>query len=130
MNFSRVQWDLEVHEGAYRKIAGRPEHNWVWSPQGIIDMHRPEMWGELEFVETGAGQPTGRVAPDVLDLVYYAQAAYRARFGMWANELSACGLAADVTDGVVLKPTPDGWQATAMIDGKRRTIRHDSLRGE
>jgi hypothetical protein len=49
INFSRVQWDLEVVDGKYQKIAGRPEHNWVWSPMGEIDMHIPERWGYLEF---------------------------------------------------------------------------------
>ena len=49
VNASRVQWDLEVAGGAYRKIEGRPEHNWVWSPQGLIDMHVPLRWGWLEF---------------------------------------------------------------------------------
>ena len=53
INFSRVQWDLEVVDGAYQKIAGRPEHNWVWSPQGVIDMHQPEQWGYLEFLPPG-----------------------------------------------------------------------------
>lgn len=49
INFSRVQWDLEVVDGRYQKIPDRPEHNWVWSPQGVIDMHQPERWGFLEF---------------------------------------------------------------------------------
>ena len=49
INFSRVQWDLEVHEGAYRKIEGRPEHNWTWTPQWEINMHVPERWGMLRF---------------------------------------------------------------------------------
>ena len=30
----------------------------VWSPQGVIDMHRPELWGFLYFSETKAGQQT------------------------------------------------------------------------
>ena len=50
VNLSRVQWDLEVVDGAYRKIEGRPEHNWVWSPQGLIDMHVPLRWGWFEFI--------------------------------------------------------------------------------
>jgi hypothetical protein len=60
VNFSRVQWDLEVVDGAYAKVrdpaTGKPraEHNWVWSPQGMIDMHQPERWGIVEFV-TGTG---------------------------------------------------------------------------
>ncbi len=49
INFSRVQWDLEVVDGRYQKVPNRPEHNWVWSPQGVIDMHQPERWGYLEF---------------------------------------------------------------------------------
>jgi hypothetical protein len=26
-----------------------PEDNWVWSPQGLIDMHVPEHWGYITF---------------------------------------------------------------------------------
>jgi hypothetical protein len=30
--------------------AGKPrEDNWVWSHQGLIDMHVPDRWGYLEF---------------------------------------------------------------------------------
>ncbi|MCK5761219.1 MAG: carbohydrate-binding family 9-like protein, partial [Candidatus Delongbacteria bacterium] len=49
VNFSRVQWDTEIIDGKYVKIKGAPEHNWVWSPQGLIAMHFPEMWGIVEF---------------------------------------------------------------------------------
>lgn len=55
VNFSRVEWDLRVERGAYAKVldpaTGRPraEHNWVWSPQGAVNMHLPERWGFLEF---------------------------------------------------------------------------------
>ncbi len=39
LNFSCVKWK-----------AGQPrEDNWVWSPQGLIDMHVPEHWGYLNF---------------------------------------------------------------------------------
>ncbi len=39
LNFSRVEWK-----------AGQPkEDNWVWTPQGLIDMHVPEHWGYLRF---------------------------------------------------------------------------------
>lgn len=51
VNFSRVEWDLEVVDGSYRKVEGRPERNWVWSPQGVVDMHQPEMWGVVTFVD-------------------------------------------------------------------------------
>lgn len=64
VNFSRVQWRHEIVEGAYVRIPphgtpiaesldpeeqDHPEDNWVWSPQGIVNMHRPERWGEVVF---------------------------------------------------------------------------------
>lgn len=53
INFSRVQWDLEVIDGAYRKVEGRPEHNWTWTPQWEINMHVPSRWGVVRFVDEG-----------------------------------------------------------------------------
>lgn len=39
INFSRVQW-----------TAGKKnEDNWVWSPQGVVNMHVPQRWGFLHF---------------------------------------------------------------------------------
>lgn len=49
VNFSRVQWHHEIASGKYRKIPDTPEDNWVWSPQGVIDMHAPEKWGVVQF---------------------------------------------------------------------------------
>jgi hypothetical protein len=59
INFSRVDWPLSVVNGRYQKAAEstrdnpHPEANWVWSPQGTINMHIPEMWGVVRFVEGG-----------------------------------------------------------------------------
>jgi hypothetical protein len=49
MNFSRVEWRAEVADGRYRKVHGLREDNWVWSPQGVINMHVPERWGFVHF---------------------------------------------------------------------------------
>lgn len=51
VNFSRVEWRVEVVDGRYRKLPGLKEDNWVWSPQGIVDMHVPEHWGHVQFVK-------------------------------------------------------------------------------
>jgi len=63
-NFSRVQWQHRVVDGRYERIPPHgtpvaesldpeeqehPENNWVWSPQGEINMHIPARWGEVEF---------------------------------------------------------------------------------
>ena len=49
VNFSRVEWPLEIRDARYVKVEGACEENWVWSPQGRIDMHRPERWGWFDF---------------------------------------------------------------------------------
>jgi hypothetical protein len=82
INFSRVEWQHEVVGGKYRKVKGKREDNWVWSPQGVIDMHRPEQWGYLQFSNAPAGQAAFRPDPAgparrLLHRVYYAQRAYR-----------------------------------------------------
>ena len=55
VNFSRVEWQHEIVNGKYRKVVNTKEDNWVWSPQGVVDMHRPEMWGIVRFVKPQAG---------------------------------------------------------------------------
>ncbi len=40
MNFSRVEWTPGVAK----------EANWVWTPQGVINMHVPDRWGFVRFV--------------------------------------------------------------------------------
>jgi hypothetical protein len=54
INFSRVQWTLEPDGKSYRKKLNQnnkpiSEHNWVWNPTGVIDMHVPVKWGYLLF---------------------------------------------------------------------------------
>ena len=84
LNFSRVQWTWDVVDGAYVQrrdpATGEkvPEDNWVWSEQGLINMHYPEMWGVVEF--RGAdddGAPVeiseADLARDRLRQLYYLQ---------------------------------------------------------
>jgi Carbohydrate family 9 binding domain-like len=97
INFSRVEWQHEIIEGKYRKVKGKPENNWVWSPQHVVNMHRPEQWGYLQF-STEAGKtafqldPTG-LTRHHLHRIYYAQADYRKAHGTWAKSLEQLGLA-------------------------------------
>jgi len=42
MNFSRVEY-LEGKDGAC---------NWVWAPTGVVDIHHPDLWGEVRFVNS------------------------------------------------------------------------------
>jgi hypothetical protein len=50
VNFSRVEWPKGI---TYQTPAAHDEHNednWVWSPQGVVNMHVPEKWGYLRFL--------------------------------------------------------------------------------
>jgi hypothetical protein len=88
INFSRVEWDLEVVGGQYRKIPDRPEHNWVWSPQWAIDMHCPELWGFLEFQETAAEPQRDPYWSErcLLMELYHRQKAFFAAHGRFAAD--------------------------------------------
>ena len=92
VNFSRVEWHVETSGGTYRKVLGTKEDNWVWSPQGVVDMHQPEMWGYIQFGGPGA-KPSdfrpdpSRPAQEALMSVYHAQVGFRKRHGRWAASI-------------------------------------------
>jgi hypothetical protein len=131
INFSRVEWDWDVKEGRYIKrvdpASGRPlpEHNWVWSPQGIVDMHAPERWGYLQFSTRPAGSeavefadPADARARDYLWLVYYKQRDYLRAHGSYANKLEELGF--EVLDAKVeikLESSATQYRATIMDKG-------------
>ncbi|HEX9728873.1 MAG TPA: carbohydrate-binding family 9-like protein [Gemmatimonadales bacterium] len=138
VNFSRVQWWLDVEDGAYRKRVDTsgsplPEANWVWSPQGLINMHYPEMWGFVRFV--GAGHMVPEQRDDVLDRggwalrrLYYAERTYYARFGRYTTDLAALGMTAS-PNGVPWPPRIDAitawFSATLVLDADTLTITTD-----
>jgi hypothetical protein len=69
-----------------------PENNWVWSPQGLIAMHYPEMWGLVQFsttqpedTKTAFTPPTDLNARTALWQVYYAQREYEARHNRFCS---------------------------------------------
>ncbi len=98
IDFSRVQWRHDVVDGAYRRREG-PEDNWVWSAMGVVDMHRPWMWGRLQFADgptalrgdpdwadrmalVEAWESRGRAVPEGVDVGGEGES-WRARRGAW-----------------------------------------------
>ena len=109
IDFSRVEWQTLIGKGTYKKKTdpqtGKPlpEDNWVWSPQGRINMHMPEMWGFLQFSAIAAGEGTEKFTSDVnldlkwaLRLIYYAEFEYFTKNGTYTSNVSDLGL--DPTD--------------------------------
>ena len=92
INFSRVEWRHDAASGSYRKVKGMKEDNWVWSPQGVVDMHRPEKWGWVYFMK--GPSECGDVGPDpdyvfhlALMRIYDAQKTYHKRRRRYAKSL-------------------------------------------
>jgi len=146
VNFSRVQWLTQVVNGRYVKRksprTGKPlpEDNWSWSPQGIVAMHYPEMWGFLHFatklenVEKLQADPSEMPAWE-LRRIYYAQRRYIQRHGVFATSFSALDVA-NLPPGVRMQATAslfvavlelaDGRFLSITQDGRLRRLRKES----
>ncbi len=125
VNFSRVEWEHLIEGGSYKKVPKKPEANWVWSPQGAIDMHRPERWGYVQFSNEAPGRASfrpdpARFARDRLMTIYHAQKAYHKKNQSWAKTLDELGLAnPPITPGlspVTLRATPAGFEAEITVN--------------
>ncbi len=128
MNFSRVQWHTEVVDGKYVRVkdkaSGRnlPENNWVWSPQGVINMHFPERWGLVQFSKEAVGtktvsfqMPLDELLARHLWLVYYKQQQFRnenQRFAASLEELqvSKSGMESKVSFELEMTATADNFK--------------------
>lgn len=144
VNFSRVEWITDVKDGKYTKIPmpGEDkirEHNWVWAPTGVINIHMPEYWGYVQIADQVAG--TGETpfvknpAEDVkwiLRNLYYRQNEYAATFANFAStvadlkpeEICTPEQAAQLT----LAATPSMYEITLPApDGTLWHIRQDGL---
>jgi len=106
INFSRVEWDTKVVNGKYVKLqdnTGRnlPEHNWVWSPQGVINMHFPERWGYIKFSKTGDDKafelPYAEQQKQYLWLIYYKEQEWLKQHLNYQASLADLALADKVT---------------------------------
>lgn len=141
VGFSRVEWQINVVDGKYVKAPDTPEDNWVWSPQGVIDMHRPEKWGYVRFTKKAPGEV--KFLPDpsaparlALQEVYYAQKDFQNKHGRWAATFEELGLepaAKGPVGAPVLKSAADGWECRVTLqlpegsEAREWMIRQDSL---
>lgn len=154
VNFSRVEWPFklvtsdhttkEITNNAYERTnrEGRiPCDNWVWSPQGVCNMHCPEMFGYVQFSKASIG--TATAVPDplfdarrVLHDVYYAQRDFKKDNDRYARTLKELKMPfyysglERLRDSLTMESSPDGYTAsvtTTDSDGKvTLSIRQDS----
>lgn len=120
INFSRVEWDTKIVDGQYTKLPGKPEHNWVWSPQGVIDMHRPERWGYVQFSTAKPGSTAFQPDPDweIRDLLHRAYYAERLHFktnGKYTASIPELGLKPVAPLPLTLEPCRSGFEASVTV---------------
>jgi hypothetical protein len=107
-----VQWQTEIKDGKYYRktdpATGKilPEYNWVWSPQGIINMHFPERWGMIQFSKNRVDgeridfqNSTLSELQKYLWLVYYKQKKFQAEKGKYATELHEISMPDTINSG-------------------------------
>jgi len=95
INFSRVQWHHELEKGKYSKKREdgktKAEENWVWSPIGVINMHFPERWGYIQFVEQAGDKtpalPRYHTISKLAWNIHYLQKLYADQHQVYAHEL-------------------------------------------
>ncbi len=139
VNFSRVEWKHLIVDGKYQKVPNTREDNWVWSPQGVIDMHRPERWGYVQFTDPPVGQATFKpdadaAARDLLHQIYYAQKNHHRQNGTWIESLDDLGIEIPDSYGDLrLELNDEGYVAAierpaeADLPARLLQIRQDSL---
>jgi len=120
VNFSRVEWGTDVINGRYRATPGVNEHNWVWSPQHVIDMHRPERWGYVQFATTPVPfvPDPSWPARQWLQSVFEAQRTFRSAHARYASTLPELGVGSPA-DAMLSMPrlyaTPSMFEATIAL---------------
>jgi len=142
INFSRVEWDTRVENGKYIKLkdaAGNnlPEHNWVWSAQGVVNMHYPERWGYLQFTKGKNNQfalPYTEQQRQYLWLIYYRQQQWIKDHYAYSNDMKSLGINAKVTvvgktNRLQLEATPHQFWASITDDESKYilTINQEGL---
>lgn len=130
LTLSRVEWLVDIIDGAYVKVPGRREDNWLWTPQPAVDAHRPWTWGYVTFAAGDAqgarpfSDPAWQAKMLLMD-IYDAQR----QTNLPADALQDLGLSTDGVagvDNVVIERTASGWQATTRVqlpDGTTQTWR-------
>ena len=135
VNFSRVQWEVEIIKDQYVKTDA-PEHNWVWSPQGLIYMHMPELWGIVQFTQAPPEQGNVEFQESKIDQikwalrqVYYRQRNYFFKNNRYTASLKELNLIKKPVEDVPWPPkivlTPSGWEAVAQWTDRSILIRKD-----
>lgn len=127
INFSRVQWQYDLTHDGYTKTINPetakpfPEYNWVWSPQGVINMHYPERWGYLYFAGETIGEkeytlPDYHVFKKWMWQLYYHQKEYKRLNNSYANSLLPLKIKPPEACRLILEAGENNFKAQLLCD--------------
>ncbi|MFL9831626.1 carbohydrate-binding family 9-like protein [Flavobacterium sp. ST-87] len=129
VNFSRVNWQHTIVNGKYERkkdIKGKflPEYNWVWSPQGVINMHEPEKWAYVYFSSKEIGNSDNFSIPKdekikwELFNLYRKQKSYYKTHKSWAKSIKDISKETIAIDTVIVKPFLEHYSSGYSISIK------------
>ena len=138
-----MQWRRDIVDGKYIKTinpeTGKsyPEHNWVWSPQHVIDMHKPEYWGILQLSGIEAGVDSENYAKDpdfetkvVLRELFDLQHQYKRKHNKFAQTIDELGFDHEILNNknIIFDAVPNRFTLSceAAEKGSSWYIREDS----
>jgi hypothetical protein len=132
LNFTRVETPLRREGSAYRKIDGQPSQVSSWARQYVVDIHRPETWGYVQFETAPRAFVPDPAWParQWLRAVYEAERDYRKTRGAWSASLDELGLAGPLDPALHnarVQATADLFQACVESGAGDWCVRQDSL---
>ncbi|MFD1769595.1 carbohydrate-binding family 9-like protein [Sphingobacterium suaedae] len=141
INFSRVQWQHELVGGSYQRKRKQnrllPEDNWVWSPIGVINMHHPERWGYVQFVdkEEHIASPPNQQLEKIAWNIFYLQQLHKKQTGHFTDRIEdlpafASVLEKDTTDvqvSFVLNPAKSFYRVMIKNIKQKSAVSLDSF---
>lgn len=118
INFSRVEWPTP----------GAREENWVWSPTGRIDMHMPERWGYLNFVDADGTVPTLGMNQQAYNLIwklFYAEQDHHSATGRYYHRIQDFNISDEIPYPVKIEATSKAFEIKVTADNKVYSINQD-----
>lgn len=145
INLMRVEWESMNDGSTYRKRVnpddGSPRTDyWCWSPQGLVSMHYPEMWGFVQFSEKSVGTGEDKFIRNAEDearwflrRLYYAEKNYYGKNLKYTSDPEVLELNDQIIPGyitpAVIECTSSMFEASVTTNDRtgRISIDHNGI---
>jgi hypothetical protein len=127
VNFARAEWKVKSPSDSYIKmydsVSGKPLRSFsVWSPQGLVNLHYPEMWGYVQFDSSYSINDRSRfiekkeeAAKWYLRRLYYAEKQYYEKNNTFTSELDLLNIVPQPVPGFIFPPHAESTRETFVV---------------